>query len=405
MRDRTFAALCALILVNQLGFGIITPVLPAYARSFGLDASSIGLVIGIYGFARFLANVPAGQLAERGGRRKVLIVGTIITSVASALMATATDLPQLLLYRLLSGLGAATVLTGGQIMVGDIAPPERRGRMMSLYQGFFLVGVGLGPTPGGILADQFGLRAPFIAYAIFSALACGLALLLIRETKPDASAHREEEDARAASGEAPASMMGTLLTPAFLLIGVVSFAQFFARTGAIFTIVPLLGKEQIGLSASQIGIAMSAVSLLNIGTLYYSGVWADRFGRKRVIAPATIVCGIGIAMFAFSGSYAMFFASAAFWGLGSGIGGPAPAAYVADFSPAALRGRVFGAFRSLSDCGYIVGPLLLGAMTDAYGFVPPLLLTAALFMASGVLFWLLAPEFHYAKQHAEPKPA
>ena len=131
MRDRSFLALCALILVNQMGFGIITPVLPAYARSFGLDASSVGLVIGIYGFARFLANVPAGQLAERRGRRQVLIVGTVITSIASALIATATSLPLLLAYRLLAGLGAATVLTGGQIMVGDIATPENRGRMMS----------------------------------------------------------------------------------------------------------------------------------------------------------------------------------------------------------------------------------------------------------------------------------
>ena len=398
LRDRTFAALCALILVNQLGFGLITPVLPSFARSFGLDASSIGLVIGIYGFARVLANVPAGQLAERGGRRKVLIIGTIITSVSSALMATATDLPQLLLYRLLSGLGAATVLTGGQIMVGDIAPPATRGRMMSLYQGFFLVGVGLGPTPGGILADHFGLRAPFIAYAVFSALACGVALLLIRETRPEPGARREAE--HSTTDAPPASMAATMLTPAFLLIGVVSFAQFFARTGAIFTVIPLLGKEQIGLTASQIGIVMSTVSLLTIATLYHSGLWSDRFGRKRVIAPSAIVCGIGIAMFAFSSSYVMFFASAVFWGLGSGIGGPAPAAYVADLSPAALRGQMFGAFRSLSDCGYIAGPLLLGWMTDQYGFVPPLLLTAAMFISSGVLFWILAPEYHDAKRAA-----
>src|SRR5262245_18822355 len=94
--QRTFLALLALTLVNQIGFGLITPVLPAYARSFGLGAGDIGLVIGIYGFARFLANVPAGLLAQRGGRRPVLITGTAITSIASALIATASTLPQLL---------------------------------------------------------------------------------------------------------------------------------------------------------------------------------------------------------------------------------------------------------------------------------------------------------------------
>ena len=143
MRNRSFLALCFLVLVNQVGFGVITPVLPSYARSFGLSGGAVGLVIGSYGLARFLANVPAGHLAERQGRRRVIILGTAITSIAAALIATATSLTLLLAYRLLAGLGAATVLTAGEIMVGDIATPENRGRMMSLYQGFFLVCVGL----------------------------------------------------------------------------------------------------------------------------------------------------------------------------------------------------------------------------------------------------------------------
>src|SRR5262249_26419463 len=87
--NRVFLALCLLILVNQLGFGIIPPVLPLYADSFGLGPSLIGVVIGIYGAARFLVNVPAGRLAEARGRRPVLIGGTLLTALASALMATA----------------------------------------------------------------------------------------------------------------------------------------------------------------------------------------------------------------------------------------------------------------------------------------------------------------------------
>lgn len=409
LRDRTFLALCVLILVNQVGFGLMTPVLPAYSRSFGLGASEVGLVVGIYGFARFMANVPAGQLAERRGRREVLIVGTLITSVASALVASAANLPQLLAYRLLAGLGAATVLTGGQIMVGDIASPEQRGRMMSTYQGFFLVGVGLGPTPGGLLADHFGLRAPFIAYAVFSALACGLALTVIRETKPERPSGTAAPEASSAglAGTAPltASMRATLTSSAFVLIGLVSFVQFFARTGAFFTVVPLLGKERLDLSASQIGLAMTAVNVLNIATLYWAGVLADRFGRKPVIAPATIVSGLSLAIWAWAGGYPAFLLASMVWGLGSGIAGPAPAAYVADLAPSELRGRVFGAFRSVADAGYIVGPLFLGWLVDAAGYEAPLLLTAAMFLVSGAVFWVLAPEFHRAAPRVAPAVA
>lgn len=388
MRNRLFLSLCLLILVNQLGFGLITPVLPAYARSFGLSAGAVGLVIGVYGLARFLANVPAGQLAERRGRKPVLILGTAITTVASALMATAASLGQLLLYRLLAGFGAATVLTGGQVMVGDLATPENRGRMMSLYQGFFLIGVGLGPSLGGLLADRFGLRAPFVAYALFSGLACLVALFVIRETKP-----RGTTRSTAVPDEAPgAAARAVVWSAPFLLVGLVSFVQFFARTGAFFTVVPLLGKDRMGASEAQIGLVQTLAQVVNLAVLYHAGLLADRLGRKRVIVPATLVCGLAMALFALSGNYATYLLSAFVWGLGSGFAGPSPAAYVADLAPPALRGRVFGAYRSLADSGYIVGPILLGWLAGVGGYALPLLLTAALFLLSGTLFGLAAPE-------------
>ena len=401
MRDRSFLAVCILILVNQLGFGLITPVMPAYARSFNLDPSDIGLVIGSYGFARFIANVPAGQIAERRGRRTVLIIGTLITSIASALIATADSLPQLLAYRLLAGLGAATVITGGQIMVGDIATPANRGRMLSTYQGFFLVGVGLGPTPGGLLADYFGLRAPFIAYAIFSIAACALAMLFIRETKPSEATRAAAAAAVPPGVGMPSSLMGTLFSVPFLLIGFISFAQFVGRTGAIFTVVPLLGREQLHFSASQIGYALTLINVLNMLTIYFSGMFADRFGRKLTIAPAMVVGGLGIALFAYAGSYPMFLLAAAIWGFGYGIAGTSPLAYVADFAPADARARVIGYFRTVSDGGYIVGPIVLGAIADRYGYDLPLLLTAGMIVISGAMFWIFAPEFH-RKQNAPP---
>jgi MFS family permease len=392
VRSPTFLALCALILVNQIGFGLITPVLPEYARGFGLGSGAVGLVIGIYGLARFLANVPAGQVSERWGRRTVLIAGTALTSLASALIASAANLPQLLAYRLLSGLGAATVLTGGQIMVGDIATEQNRGRMMSLYQGFFLIGVGIGPTPGGMLADTFGLRAPFIAYAVFSALACGVALLFIRETRPAAAAPRRVAVEPAAAGTASAWRLAW--SAPFLLIGLVSFVQFWGRTGALFTVVPLLGEERLGLSASRIGVAMTLVNLLNLATLYHAGTMSDRFGRKWVIVPATLVSGLALALWAVGASYTMFMLSAAVWGIGSGLSGPSPAAYVADIAPPAVRGRIFGMYRSVADCGYIVGPLLLGWMAGVTGYTAPLLLTAAMFLVAGLLFARFAPELY-----------
>jgi MFS transporter, DHA1 family, multidrug resistance protein len=389
--QRVFLTLCVLILVNQLGFGLITPILPLYADSFGLGPSLIGVVIGAYGLARFLVNVPAGRLAEAKGRRPVLIAGTLINSLSAALMATAQNLPQLLLYRVLGGAGAATVLLAGQIMVADLATPSNRARLSSVYQGFFLIGLGLGPLPGGFLADHFGLRAPFVVYALTAGVTCLAAMALLSETRPAVM----PAPAAGAEPAAPSAPAGSVLWSAgFVLIAAVSFMQFFARTGAMFNIVPLLGRERLDLSPAQIGLALTLVNVLNIATLYHAGTLSDRFGRKPVIWPSTVIAGLSMLAFAVSGSFAGFVGSALLWGLASGISGPSPGAYIADLSPPERRGRVIGAFRSCSDAGYIVGPLLLGWLAGVAGFSAPLILTAVLFVLAGALFALFAPETH-----------
>jgi MFS family permease len=395
--QRAFLTLCVLILINQLGFGLITPILPLYADSFGLAPSAIGLVIGIYGAARFLANVPAGRMAEARGRRPVLIAGALINALAALLMATAQNLPQLLLWRLVGGAGSAIVLVAGQIMVADLATPANRARLSSVYQGFFLVGVGLGPLPGGILADQFGLRVPFLVFAAVAALTGIAAFVFLQETRPAASV------AVVAPGDPrpSRSVRSIIFSGGFILVAFVTFVQFFARTGAMFNVVPLMGTERLGLSTSQIGLALTLINVLNIGTLYHAGVLSDRYGRKPVIWPSTVIAGLSMLAFALSGSYLAFVGSALLWGLASGISGPSPGAYIVDLAPPDRRGRVIGLYRTFSDAGYIVGPILLGWLAGAAGFNAPLLLTAALFVISGALFGLFAPETHAGRMKDE----
>src|SRR5262249_42043418 len=156
---------------------------------------------------------------------------------------------------------------------------------------------GIGPTPGGLLKDGFGLRAPFIAYGVFSALACLVALAVLRETRP-AAARSIGTSARAVATPADPPARAVFTSRAFVLIGAVSFVQFWARTGALFTLVPLLGQDRIGLSATRVGLALTLPNLLNIAMLYHAGTLADRYGRKLVIAPATLVAGASMFLFA-----------------------------------------------------------------------------------------------------------
>ena len=175
--------MCVLIAVNQLGFGAVIPVLPLYAKSFDVSQTAIGATVAIYGLARVFLGIPTGQLADRIGRRNTLAVGGIVTVLGNLWCAAATSYVELLIARLIAGAGAGVVLTAGLIVLADITTTANRGRTLSIYQGVFLFAVGIGPLPGGFLAERFGLATPFLVYGVAGALVTAVAWFGVRETR------------------------------------------------------------------------------------------------------------------------------------------------------------------------------------------------------------------------------
>ncbi len=382
--------MCVLISANQLGFGSIVPVIALYAEDFGVSQTAIGLTIAVYGMARFLINLPAGRLADVIGRRRTLALGGLVTVAGTVLCATAPSYEVFLVARFIAGAGAAFVLTAGQIVLADIASPHNRGRVMAIYQGVFLFSVGAGAFPGGWLADRFSLAAPFWANAGLAALVTVLAWVFVPETK----GMRPDDHSRAGS---PALSFGDQVriiahTPGFLLICLVSFTAFFARTGGLFNVIPLLAEDQIGLSPSQIGIGIGMISIMGLILVYPSGALVDRFGRKAVIVPSTLLTGVAILGYGAAGTFLGFILCSIFWSAASGVSGAAPAAYTADIAPAGMTAPTMGLYRALADAGYVAGPLALGIIADMRSPNAALAFTSVILIASGILFALRAPE-------------
>ncbi|MBI3965691.1 MAG: MFS transporter [Chloroflexi bacterium] len=382
---------CLIIGVNQLGFGLILPVLALFADSFGITKTAVGAVVSIYGLGRLLFGLPMGQLADRIGRRRIVVVGGVLSAIGSVLCGLTESFEALLVYRFIGGTGAAMVITGTQTILADISTPANRGRMMSAYQGTFLFAVGIGPGFGGLIADYFGYRAPFFAYAALGLAAGLVAFFGLPETKEIAS-----KTARAAGGRtgSKAALRQLLTSAGFMLICAISFVQAVARTGAVFAVVPLLAQMRLGLSPGEIGLPFTVASLLNLATVPVSGILVDRFGRRPVILPSQLLAGASFLIFAVAGSYPAFMAAAIVWGVAGGIGGAAPAAYAADLAPPGANGITMGTYRTLADVGYVVGPILLGLIADLTGPVSALYFTLALFLVVVVLFYFLAPETH-----------
>jgi MFS family permease len=388
--DRILVWMCVLIAINQLGFGSVVPVLALYARSYGVTQSAIGVAVGIYGLARFLVAVPAGQLADRLGRRAPLAIGGLVTAAGNLLCAYAPSFGALVAARFVAGAGAALTLTAGQIVLADIAPPARRGRMMAIYQGVFGFAVGIGPLPGGFLAERFGLQAPFLVYAVAGSLAAVVAWLRVPET-----ADTRDPRSRASAAALPpfASQIRTLTEQVgYVLVSLISFTSAVARTGALYNVIPLLGRDRLALSADRIGVGLAMASIVGLALVYPSGVLVDRYGRKSVIVPATLVSGVSMAIFVFAPTYAWFLAGCVAWSVASGIASAAPAAYAADVAPPGMNAAALSTYRMLSDLGYVVGPIALGLVSDGFGPDVALGATALCLVAVALAFARFAPE-------------
>ena len=284
-------------------------------------------------------------------------------------------------------------LTATQIVLVDITAPAERGRAMGLYSGVFAFAVGIGPYPG-----RRPGRTVWLASAIRRVRRgghiCHLAGLAARARNARHGPARLEPRPGPNFGQ---QLRLLTVNRAFLLISLISFAAAVARTGALFNVVPLLVTDRLGLGPDQIGLGLSLVSLGALLLAYPSGMLVDRIGRKTVIAPATLVSALAAGLFAVAPTYAWYLGACGVWSVALGISSAAPSAYAADAAPPGQNAAVMSAYRMLSDAGYVIGPLVLGIVSDVWSAPAALALAAALLAISAVLFGWLAPESKVAE--------
>ena len=376
--------MCLLVGVNQLGFGAMVPSLPLYANSFGVSASAIGIAVAVYGLARFLAVLPGGKLADRWGRRPVLAIGGLISTIGSFWCAGAHGFVEFNLARIVAGAGAGIILTVGQIVLADISSPSRRGRNIATYQAAFLLGFGIGPFPGGLLAGAYGLAAPFWMTGMASVLTTAIAWFLVSETRSIGTS--AAASSKAAEIPFVRQMLQLLSHRGFLLVSLISLMNAVVRTGGLFALIPLLATATLGLSVAEIGFAMMVSGLCGFAAAYPAGALADMVGRKAVIVPSTVLTGLSMVLFCYAPSYAWFIAASILWSISTSISSSAPAAYVADTAPAGMNASAMSAYRMTADAGYVLGPPGLGLLADLTSPAVAIMSASVVLVIIGAIF-------------------
>lgn len=391
------------VMLVMSGMGVISPVLSIYAASFGVSITMVGLFITAFGIGRLLVNIPTGILAERLGRKRLILAGTLTLCVSSIGAALADSFYGLVFWRFVQGLGSGCYMTVVMASCADLSTPKNRGRVMALYQTAILLGAGMGPAIGGFVAELYGFRAPFWAFAAVAALAAIFAVFQFTETLDQGPGDTNGS----ASNAAPSSLslLSSLLHHrGFLAVTIITFGIFFTRTAAQWQLIPLIGDGRFGLSLAVIGIAMTLQAGANLAMLPAAGILIDRFGHNRSILVAVLSLAISLLMIALAPAVWVYFVGVILVGISVGVAGPASTAFAADQAPDGRFGPAMGVLRTFGDAGFVLGPILAGLTADllVFGYAGGMALNALIIVVGAAIFALATRDDRIAQTDDSP---
>ncbi len=353
-----------------LGFGIVFPAIPVFVKSFGVNNTAVGLVVSAFAIARFSSGMISGRLVDRFGERNVYSFGVLMVSFFTVLVGLAQNYPQLLAFRAAGGLGSSMFSVASSSLIFRAVDDAHRARALSVFQGSFLVGGISGPAIGGALAT-ISLRAPFFAYAFMLAIAGLIGYIYLGR----AEAAREKSKVKA---QDPVTFKEAMQIPAYRIALVLWFIFGWAFYGMRSSILPIFVTESLNSTAAVVGYGFAIGALVQGLLLISAGRASDNRGRKFVVLVGGSIFMAGIMGLTFSVSVWMFLLSMAILGIGGAYLSTAPGAIVGDVIKG-KGGRVIGIFQMSGDAGMIVGPIVVGAISDLYSYRAAFAATALVF--------------------------
>lgn len=369
---REVGILAAIAFCVALGFGILAPAIPVFARQFGVSAFLAGAVVSAFAFVRLLSAAPAGGLVNKLGERKVLATGLAIVAISSAAAAFSGSYAALLVMRGLGGVGSAMFTVSAMALLLRTVGSDHRGRAVGAYHSGFLIGGIAGPAVGGLVVG-ISIRAPFLVYAVTLAAATFVCLVWLRDPNkaPESDAETNPQPPTGDASQQPAVPLRTVLRLraywAALLVNLGSGFNFFGVRSALVPLFVVEGLRQgPGVAAGAFLLSAVAQGLL----LLPAGRLADNRGRRPALIIGGIGSLIGSALLVVSSTTWIFLLAMVVLGAAGAYISAAPAAIVGDITHGQRAGSPIAVFQMISDVGAIIGPLAAGWVLDQAGFPP-----------------------------------
>jgi DHA1 family multidrug resistance protein-like MFS transporter len=382
MDRKAFFILVTSMFISMLGFGIVVPLLPIYAKELGATGLELGAIFAAFGIVHTIFLPIVGRFSDRIGRKIFLCVGLLSLTFSSLAFIWAKNAFQLILVRCLQGFATTMHLPIAQSYLGDITPKGEEGRWMGHFNAILFSGIGVGPLFGGILADFFGISTTFIVMAILTLV--GLLATII--WLPDIS---RKTVAKSESTSFASLRKSAIMKGAFSFRMAVGFS-----TGSLMAFLPLLASQHLGLRTSLIGILLASRTPIALAQSITGGL-ADKYNRRALVVGGGMMTLALMALLPMATNFwtmlVMYSGAAA----GVTIALPSATAFVVE------EGRIYGMgattaiFMMAMTIGNGVGPLLLGGVVELWEI-------ESAFYAGGVLSFLgVAAFIWYTRNYSQ----
>lgn len=379
---REVGVLACVAVAVAVGFGVVAPAIPEFARSFGVGKTAAGAVISAFALMRFVSALGGGRLVDAFGERIILATGIAIVAVSTGLAGLSQSYEQLLILRGLGGVGSAMFTVSATALLFRVVGSGSRGRATGLFQSGFLIGGLLGPLAGGFLTS-YSLRLPFYVYALSLLAAGSIATIFLSSARLRTVPQTEEEKA----AEEPATRLAEAWAhPSYRAAIAVNFAIGWAFFGVRMSLIPLFVTESLHASVVWIGVGFLCTSLAQVSCLFFAGRFVDSTGRRPAMVIGCAVAGAALASLAVTHVLALFLVAMTALGVGGAFVGTAPGAVVGDIM-VGRGGKVVAVFQMASDAGIITGPLAAGWLADEVSFGAAFVACAVVVFAAMLVAW------------------
>lgn len=379
---REIWVLVAAAFVVALGYGLISPILPQYAQSFGVGLGAASAIVSAFALMRMVFAPAGGTLVNRFGERPVYITGLLIVAGSTAACAFAQSYEQLLVVRGLGGIGSTMFTISAMGLIVRVAPVEMRGRVSALYGAAFLSGNIAGPLLGTALSF-LGYRTPFLIYAVALLIAATVVAVNLARVRVDADAPASTGDPRPTL-----SLREALRLPAYRALLAAQFANGWSNFGVRIALLPLLAAAVPTLGPAFAGIGLTAFALGNFLVLQVSGRLVDARGRRGVVLAGLTLGGLASLPFGFVTEPLPFLGLAVAAGAAAALIQPGQQAAFADIlGRDRAGGQALATFSMVGDLGGFLGPIVTGLLADAGGFGWAFAVSGLILLVAALPWW------------------